>query len=454
MKFHPATLMLIVWGLCVAAFYLLPFQLENRVMSAYGFLILSLFIGAFCAGALVAAMPQPQSRRREDVVVKFRAADRALMAAGVIAIIAALIDTSGRNIFDLADAYQIRSDRAGSLMTGSDVGGSLWFQIAFLTYPAGYIYLVREIGFRSRPVLWKVVAFGLLPVTMAALAMGGRAPLFYALLMLIYGFALRRHTFPATRNPARPGARRGPQRPARRRLLPFRLTAPVKIAVGALGAVMAIYFVQVFFTRADVAGGADAMFGIAGQYWGVNFNGPGSDLIFAILGPDGTYLLFVFIWYLVQGLVMANTLFTSYDGPMLMGVGGIDLVSALMRRVNGQFVADGYAHLADLNVYGFLPSAFGSLYVDFSYLGLPICFGWGWLAGLVYRKVKQGVDPRWLLAVPCVTLGIAFSTINTPIGFSNGLVTHAWLVTTLILSRTVTRPRAAAANPPPKAKIS
>ena len=256
MRYHPVVLMLVVWGLCIAAFTILPFQLENRVMSLYGFFILSLFIAVFCAGALAAALPQAQKPRRRDVTVDFRLADRALMAAGVIAILASLIDTSGRNVLDLADAYQIRSERAGNLMAGDERGGSIWFQLAFLTYPASYIYLVREIGFRARPVLWKVVVFGLMPVTMASLAMGGRAPLFYALLMLIYGFALRKHTFPKGK-PGAPGV--GPQavvRPRRKPLLPFRLTAPVKVAIGVLGAVMMIYFVQVFLTRADVAGGA------------------------------------------------------------------------------------------------------------------------------------------------------------------------------------------------------
>lgn len=437
--------MLIVWALCIGAFYLLPFQLENRVMSLYGFLILGLFITVFCAGALAAARPQPQRPWRQGLMIDFKLADRALMAAGVIAILASLIDTSGRNVFDLADAYQIRSDRAGSLMVGSGTGGSLWFQMAFLTYPASYVYLVREIGFNARPVLWKIVAFGLLPVTMTALAMGGRAPLFYALLMLVYGFALRNQTFPKAKAVARStGVPVSGQR-VRKQILPFRLTPQARTAIGVLGAVMMVYFVQVFFTRADVAGGVDAMFGVAGQSWGVNFNGRGSNVIFALLGPDGAYLLFVFIWYMVQGLVMSNTLFSSYDGSMLMGVGGIDLVSALMRRVNGQFVADGYAHLGDLNVYGFLPSAFGSLYVDFKFFGLLLCGAWGWLAGLTYKRVKQGVNPIWLMAVPFVTLGIVFSTINTPIGFSNGLVTHAWLVVVMVLARTTTRPGATAA---------
>ena len=46
-----------------------------------------------------------------------------LLAGGVAAIIAilgALLDVQGRNVLDLADAYQARSDRAGALLAGGD----------------------------------------------------------------------------------------------------------------------------------------------------------------------------------------------------------------------------------------------------------------------------------------------------------------------------------------------
>ncbi len=446
MRYHPAVLMVMVWGACMGLFYILPFQLENRVMTLYGFLILTLFIAVFCGGALAASRPQGQRPPRSDVTVNFELADRALMAAATIAVLAALADTAGRNIFDLAAAYETRSDRAGDLMAGRGSASSIWFQIAFVTYPAGYVYIVREVAFRAHPTPWRIGLFGLLPVVMASLSMGGRAPLFYALLMLVYGFALRRQTFPATapvRRTAPVAVGVGPAMRPRRR--PFRLNAAAKVGIALIGLMMLVYFVQVFAARADVAGGIDAMFGVAGGQWGVNFNGPGSNLFFSLLGPDATYMVFVFVWYWIQGFVMSNVVFTSYDGPALLGVYGIDLASALMRRLNGEFVANGYAHLNAINVYGFLPSAFAALYVDLKFFGLAVCAGWGWAAGWIYRKVKQGLDPKWVLAVPFVTLGILFSTIGTPIGFSNGLVTHSWLVVTLVLARTVVARRPAAA---------
>lgn len=442
MRFHPAVLMVLIWLACIAAFHILPFQLENRVMSLYGYLILFLFVAVFCAGALLAARPQKQRPRNFAATIDFRLADRMLMGAAVVAILASLIDTQGRDLLNLAEAYKARSETAGALMQGGESESTIWFQLAFLTYPAAYVYLVREIAYRARPVLWRVGVFGLLPVLMAALAMGGRSPLFYALIMIIYAFNLRKQLFPRAKVAPRPAAgmlRRGPVAGRPRRS--FRLGAPAKAAIGVVGAVMFVYFMQVFLTRADISGGVDAMFGVAGRSWGVNFNGPGSNMVFQLLGQEGAYLVFVSFWYLLQGLVMSNTLFTSYDGPMMFGVYGVDLVSAAARRFNGEFVANGYASLGAINVYGFLPSAFGTLYVDLKLFGLIPCLIWGWLAGKVYGLVKLGRDPRWVLAVPFVVVGILFSIVGTPIGFSNGLVTHLWLVLILWLMRPTVRGR-------------
>jgi oligosaccharide repeat unit polymerase len=436
MNLHPAVLMVVVWLGAVALFFLLPFQLEGtRVMTLYGILILFLFIGVFCAGALAAARPQPQRPRPDNLGVDFTLTDRVLMVVGVIAVLSSLLDVQGRNLLDLADAYQVRSDRAGGLLAGAQSDSTIWFQIAFLTYPAGYVYIVREVAFRPHPVVWRIAAFGLGPVVLTSLAMGGRAPLFYAIIMLVYGFALRKQVFKPRAKHARVVAAPG----GLGRRTPFRLTAPAKAGIALIGAIAVLYFVQVFFARADVAGGVDSMFGVASQYWGVNFNGRFSGIFFGLFGTDGTYLIFIFTWYLIQGLVMSNAIFSEYQGSMLFGAYGIDLVSALMRRLNGEFLANGYAELLQMNVYGFLPSAFGSLFVDLKFFGLIPCLIWGWLAGKVYGHVRQGRDPRWLLVVPFITVGIFFSLINSPIGFSNGFVTHIWLVIAFMTARVRTR---------------
>jgi oligosaccharide repeat unit polymerase len=431
MKFHPAVLMLMVWAICIAMFYVLPFQLENRVMSLYGLMILLLFIAVYCLGALSASRQLPQQPMRQDKAIDFRLTDRILLVVTVISLIASALDIQGRDLFNLIDSYQVRSDRAGGLLNATESESTIWFQIAFVTSPAAYVYLVREIAFRPRPIFWRLAVLGFGPIILASLSAGGRNPLFYALLCAGFAYLLRRHIFGHE-------LRASATAPTRRRRRPiFKLNAASRVLIGVVVACMAVYFARVFIVRADVVGGVDVMFGIAGSSWGVNFNGPLADVFFTVLGPDLTYLVFVFVWYVVQGFVMSNTIFTSYDGPMMWSAYGVDISSAIVRRTNSDFLATGFGHLLSLNTYGFLPSAFGSLYVDFKFLGLLPCFIWGWLSGLTYRKVKQATDPRWLLAAPIVVIGILLSVINTPIGFSNGLITHAWLVVAFMSARTM-----------------
>ncbi|MGH6978144.1 MAG: oligosaccharide repeat unit polymerase [Brevundimonas sp.] len=433
MKIHPAVLMLMVWAICIVAFYLLPFQLENRVMSLYGLLILLVFIGVFCLGAVSVAGVMKQRPLSPDVAIDFRLTDRILVLACLVALAASLMDVQGRDIFSLVDSYEVRSDRAGGLLNVAASESTIWFQIAFIMTPAAYIYLIREIAFRPHPILWRVAVFGFGPIIMNSLAAGGRNPLFYALLAAGFAYLQRKFIF-ANRTADTKTRRRKARRPV------FKLNTASRVLIGLMVIGMGIYFARVFIVRADVVGGVDTMFGITGHSWGVNFNGPLSDVLFTLLGPDLTYLVFVFSWYVVQGFVMSNTLFTSYDGPMMWSAYGIDLSSAVVRRTNSEFLAEGFGHLLSLNTYGFLPSAFGSLYVDFKFLGLLPCLAWGWAAGLVYKEIKLARDPRWRMVAPIVIIGILLSVINTPIGFSNGLVTHGWLIVAFLSARVIRKP--------------
>lgn len=444
MRLHPAVLMLLVWAGIIGAFYVLPFRLESRVVSLYGVMILCLFIGAFCLGAFVASRPMQPQAWDTNIRVDFRLTDRVLLTACGIAIVAFLWDMQSRNVLDLTDAFQHRDDTATALLRGASSDSSLAFQIGFLTYPAAYAWTIRHIVFAPRPSPLMLAAIGLSPPVMVSLAMGGRAPILFAILIMVFAYALRRSVF--GKNTARGQNRSRPSRAARQ----FRISPGQKIALGAAGLLSFVYFIQVFITRADVVGGVDAMFGVAELNWGVSFNGAMSNIFYNIFGTEVTYIIFVFAWYSVQGFVISNQLFTDYEGPMLLGTYGIDLASAVVRRLNGEFVADGFGELLRMNIYGFLPSAWGSLYVDFHFIGLFFCILWGWCAGLVYNRVQRAQDPRWLILAPFVTFGILVSVINTPIGFSNGLVAHFWVAVAFLLTK-VRRPTPVAAPPPSSA---
>lgn len=447
MKFHPAVLMLITWAVAFAIFLILPFNLVGRTMTLYGYMILGLFIVTFCSGALLASRPSPQRARDPSISINWRRADQVLLVVCAIAVFVFLLDLQGKNIFDLAGAYDERSGRATDLMNGAASDSTIWFQIGFMLYPAAYVYLVREIAFQPHPALWRVGAFGILPVLMAALAMGGRGPLLFCVIYAAYGYVLRKQVFPEKTPRKRPVAAPHSPRlvsgrsPAKKSRKPLKLGTASKVAMGVLAGLAMVYFVQVFVTRAESGGGIESMLGLVGLSWGVSFDGHFSDLFYSLFGTEGTYLIFVFAWYAIQGIVMSNAIFTDYDGPMLMGTYGVDLVSALMRRINGEFVANGFDRLLQMNVYGFVPSAFASLYVDLKLFGLIPCLAWGWLTGLVYRKIREGWDPRYLLLAPFINIGIVFSLNNTPIGLSNGLVQHLWLLVIFFLARRVVMTR-------------
>ena len=419
--------MLQVWTFSVLAFFILPFQVVNRTLSVWGFVILAAFILTFCLGAVLNSL---HNRLRGAVVAAsrhialpdFTLADRVLMVVASLTILLLLYEFAQGNFLNLEDAWQERSDRAYDLMTGRASESSFVFQVAFLLYPASYVYLARAIVFERAPSLIRLSLFGALPVLMASLVMGGRGPLLYAFAVVLVSARVRSRLFP-----------KDPAASERARHAGRGIVLAVIFGIAALAALN--YFVQVFIVRAESAGGVEAMFDIAESAWGVSFQGPGSDLLFTVIGYGNAYLIFVFAWYLVQGIVMSNVLFTDYVGPPHFGVYGIDIFTAVMRRVNGDFVADRFFALLELNTYGFLPSAFGSLYVDFGYVGFGFAFLWGYLAAMVYNRCQRREDARWFLVAPFVLLGIFFSLINTPLGFGNGMVTHLWMIATFLLAR-------------------
>ncbi|RYD24835.1 MAG: hypothetical protein EOP89_10515 [Lysobacteraceae bacterium] len=284
-----------------------------------------------------------------------------------------------------------------------------------------------------RPVvrIIPLAIFGFGPLVASSLALGGRAPLLWGFTMVALSLLTKRWTIAPLATTKR-------QR------------SPRSILLGGLGTVAVLvalnYFVQVFVVRAEGVGGIETMFDSVATMWGVTFEGPSADWMKATLGVGNTYLVFVFVWYITQGIVISNALFTWYQGPPMYGVYGIELVGALIRRLDGAYVGERNLELNDLNVFGFLPSAFGTLWVDYLYFGLLVSALWGYIAAIVYARVRTLSDSRWLLAAPFVMQGILTSVINTPLGATNGLVSLSWMVLAFVLARRtpVSSPYAAA----------
>jgi hypothetical protein len=79
--------------------------------------------------------------------------------------------------------------------------------------------------------------------------------------------------------------------------------------------------------------------------------------------------------------------------------------------------------------------AWGSLFVDFGFAGLAVAVLWGVLCGLAWQRIVRQRRQDWLLVGPFVSLGILFSLINTPLGFTNGFITHLWLLGAFLMLR-------------------
>lgn len=418
MNQHPAQTMLGVWGLCVAAYVLLPYQLLERELTTQGVVILAVFIAAYLVGTLMVPTRRLASLVAPPTRINADNADMWLMVASGLATVFFILDAKDKDLFDLSVAYELRSETADALLKGEASNSSVWFQMAFLLYPAGYVYTAVHALYARRVQAWKLVVFGLLPIGLATVGMGGRVPIFYA--VIVAWLALKERKKIGHLNPQQA------QYSSRRKWL-------VRLVWFVVLAALFQYFAAVFMIRAAVAGGSMEMFDVAEQRWGVGFRGAMSGLIFAVFGEDIAYLIFIFTWYLVQGFVMSNYLFSAYDGPLQMGIYGVDLMSALMRRLDPQRVTEGFDSLLTLGTYGFLPSAWGSLYVDFGFFAIVFCAIWGVFTALCYRRIVVQHRTDWLLIGPFATIGIVFSIINTPLGFTNGFVTHGWLLVAFLL---------------------
>lgn len=412
----PGKLMLKVWIFCIIFWVILPFQLANKELPLYGIIIFFVFIFSFWIGTQARGNKFKYiENEKKWNQVDINIAQHFLSAISLISTVLLIIEFRNRDVLDLAESYQLRSDQADAILQGSSISNSsIAFQFAFLSYPSAYIVLAMEIIYKEKINYFKIIYNCFFPIVLATLVMGGRAPLFYGLVVAFFSWRTRKkHSFNLKYDSKLKSNNNW------KKLVYIILL--ISVVVFAF-----YYFSIVFFVRAESVGGSEGMFIIAEETWGVKFTGMFSKFYFDILGKDVCFLIFIFSWYTLQGFIMSILIFDGYNGPMQLGTYGVDLASALIRRINGGWLASNYDHLMKLNTYGFFSSAFGSLYIDFKFWGILISFLWGWWSKSVHLKVYSN-NKRSLVLYPFMITGILFSFINTPIGFTNGLITHIWL---------------------------
>ena len=405
---NPQRIFLYVWSVVILVWWLFPIGLVDPLYTSTAIVGLMLTLCIFLF-SLRSVKPISIDRTRHYLQDN-RHSQRILSFVSIVAAVALLIDLYLSGNVTLKEAYLNRSQQGQNVLEGAASNSSLFFKIAFLTYPAGYIYLVSAIIFSEKIVWLRVALFGIAPIVLASFVLGGRVQLLIGFILLVLSFRVRNHNGSGTKSKN-----------------PRKIRQIIKtIVLTFLILSMTLYFSNVFITRAEVAGGTEIMLEVGKDVWGITFKPGVQEAWINILGVDLTFLIFVFWWYFVQGLIMNLIIFSKYTVAPLYGVYGLELVSATLRRFNGSAVSEGFQELMNIGVYGFLPGAFGSLYVDIKWLYILVVVLWARWCSKVYYKARVGF-PKSKMLYPFMAAGLLFSFINTPLGLSNGMMLYFWL---------------------------
>lgn len=132
-------------------------------------------MGAFFLGAAIVPTAKQRSLAGPTTAVNASTAERLLMLAATAAIVLLLMDLQDKNPFDLAAASESRSESADALLKGDSSTSSIWFQMAFLLYPASYMLYATHVLYAQRVLVWKLGLFGFLPVVLATTEVWGGA---------------------------------------------------------------------------------------------------------------------------------------------------------------------------------------------------------------------------------------------------------------------------------------
>ena len=141
MNQHPARTMLLVWGFCIATYFVMPYQLLDRQLTIKGLMILAVLITTFLVGTAMVPTRRSVSQLSSPILINANRAEMLLVVASSLATVFLMIDIQTKDIFDFSSTYNLRSIAANALLNADTSSSSLWFRLAFLLYPAAIVYL-------------------------------------------------------------------------------------------------------------------------------------------------------------------------------------------------------------------------------------------------------------------------------------------------------------------------
>jgi hypothetical protein len=406
----PARFLLTVWAVALALVYFGPVRYSQHV-SPLTWLFLVACIGLFCLGSSL-GWRQVRRPSRDELGDRRDAGgtwaefdhriDRIARVSAVLGLIGITLLTFDKlrlsGLDYSAGITAVRNARAEEVNAGNTaLGRSPFLYLGFVTFafsvPSYLLYMLRRRSLR-RSTAW-LTHFGLLSPLGFGVLYGGRSPLILTI-GLIFGGAVVRGLC------------------GQRRMTPTKFGRFAMLGLIAFALVFGSY---IFRQRAAVAGYTYA--GLAERSthsyqatprpWFKHLMTSNSGV-----APIATDVLFTHLYVTHEVFMLDRTL--QYEGRMgpYFGAYQFNLLAALGGQIWPQFdVAKTIVSQAtEANTYGYFPSAFGCMYLDFglfgALVGILIC---GLLAGKIFRWALLTGELKSQLFMCYVIAGIVASPI-------------------------------------------
>jgi hypothetical protein len=401
----------VLWAILFAGFYGGPFVF-HPMPSADTLIFLLACVALFVVSSVVGYVYEGQRLTRVAGspirYVRFDV-DRVVLITSVFALggtACIVVDRLAlQGFLGLAGLTEIRYERAEDVLAATAISRGILTYFGYLLYPALYLVVAIGIcyyeGLRSRGKL--LLTANMIGPCLLAVLFGGRSPILVLFLIIVASCVVRRllglRAFPAG--------------------------ASLKVAgvVGILGFIL--YTNLIWFQRLELsASTVNVLLEHAEKVWGIEPSQQFESWL-AGMGKQDLMVPLLGAWfYLFQGPSILERLITVREYPVLFGGHHIDIVAAGFRLfpATRTMLADGYASLLQANVYGFFPTAWGSLLIDFSFGAFPLIALWGAVCGTSYMRLRRDGRPGDAIYYVFLVYSIMISPISAPFGLANSFV--------------------------------
>jgi hypothetical protein len=417
MTASPFFLFTALWAIIFAGFYGGPFvfhPMPSTESLIFMLVCLALFLASSIAGYVFESRRPARAPDSPLRYVRFDV-DRVVLVTSMLALTGTaciVVDRlTSQGFSGLAALTELRYERAEDLLAASEISRGVLTYCGYLLYPALYLVVAiaicyyEALGSRGRLLL----TLNMIGPFVLAVLFGGRSPIFVLFLIIAASCVVRR-------------------------LMGMRaLPAGAFLKVAGIGGVLGfvLYTNLIWFQRLELSvSTVNVLLAHAEKIWGIEptlrFESWLGDM-----GRQDLMVPFLGAWfYFFQGPSIFERLIAAGDYPVLYGGYHIDIVAAGFRLFPSTRVmlADGYASLLKANVYGFFPTAWGSLLIDFSYGAFPLIALWGGVCGTTYVRLRRYGRPGDAIYYVFLFYSILISPISAPFGLANSFVTFLYFL--------------------------